>query len=248
MSTEEEAALLRSLWGVPRLVAGRPGPKPSLTLEAILEAGVAVADDRAGPVLSMRAVADRLGCTPMALYSHVTGKDALLVLMADRVYRELEPVRSVPEWAIAVAELVARHPWLTDVSWARPMPGPNEQQALERLLELLAGHDLRPDATRAVASATYALSRQAGRLIGDARSADRAGPSEAEWWAGHSAAMAELVPDFAARFPHSTALTSPGSPPPGEGYLEWLARGELERGIDLLLRGAAVRPARRPRA
>ena len=247
MSSADEGAVLRALWGVAARDASRPGPKPSITLVAILDAGIAVADDRAGPALSMRTVADRLGCTPMALYTHVPSRDALQLLMVDRVHRELPAVESVQGWAGAVAELHARHHWIADVSWARPIQGPNEQRTLERLLELLAGLDLRPGTSRTVASAVYALSREAGRLIGDARFANATGEPEDRWWAAHSATMAQLVPDFAARYPRSASLEGPGWPPEGEAYLEWLARTEMERAVGLVLAGAGLRPGAPPR-
>lgn len=53
--------------------------------EEILDAAVAIADERGIKAVSMRAVADRVGVTPMALYPHIGGKDALLDGMIGRL-------------------------------------------------------------------------------------------------------------------------------------------------------------------
>src|SRR5258708_17577352 len=46
--------------------------------QAILDAAVALADERGLGAVSMRAVAERVGVTPMALYPHVGSKAELL--------------------------------------------------------------------------------------------------------------------------------------------------------------------------
>src|SRR5260370_21795275 len=46
--------------------------------QAILDAAVALADERGLDAVSMRAVAERVGVTPMALYPHVGSKAELL--------------------------------------------------------------------------------------------------------------------------------------------------------------------------
>ncbi|ROO88198.1 TetR family transcriptional regulator [Actinocorallia herbida] len=244
----DDAELLKLLWRRPGAQTPRgPGRKASLTLDAILGAGIALADDRDSPALSMRLVADRLGCTPMALYSHVANKQALLRLMYDRVHAEFpdlagpDPSARVRAWADALADLYARHHWLTEVSWARPVLGPHEQAVLESLLAHLEPLFLPADRARAVVSALFALARNTGRLIGDARHAERTLP-EATWWATHSAAFQEAAPDFPGRFPLSAALGAAPRPAPlpEEGtYLERTARAELHNAVLLLLAGAA---------
>ncbi|GAB2837011.1 TetR/AcrR family transcriptional regulator C-terminal domain-containing protein [Actinocorallia aurea] len=249
--TADDAELLRLLWRRPGAEAPRgPGRRPSLTLGAILDAGIALADDRGSPPLSMRLVADRLGCTPMALYSHVANKGFLVRLMYDRAHAEFaaddapDPAAAVLAWADALADLYARHGWLTEVSWARPVLGPHEQGVLESLLGRLVPLSLRADRVRAVVSGLFALCRSTGRLVGDARHAEETSP-EAVWWAAHSAAFQEAAPDFVSRFPLSAALgAAPRSTPlPEEGtYLERTARAELRNAVLLLLAGAASPP------
>jgi AcrR family transcriptional regulator len=260
----DDAALLRLLWRPgPAADPSRPGPKASLTLETIVAAGIAVADDRTGPALSMRAVADRLGCTPMALYTHVADKQELLRLMYDRAHAEfVEPgaagdagsagdadAAGVRAGTRALAALYADHYWLSDVSWARPVLGPHEQRVLESLLEQLAPMELPGGRAGTLASALFALARSTGRMVADARHADRTAElTESQWWQRQSAAMAELVPDFAQRFPLSASMdadTGPAEdaaacPNPDAGYLEHAAWAQLARAVDLLLAGATA--------
>ena len=67
--------------------------------EEILDAALALADERGLAAVSMRAVAERTGVTPMALYPYVGSKAALLDGMVGRLLRGLLP----PESAAAAA-------------------------------------------------------------------------------------------------------------------------------------------------
>jgi AcrR family transcriptional regulator len=216
---------------------------------AIVRAGIAVADDRDGPALSMRLVGERLGRTPMALYSYVDGKDTLLRLMYDTAHSEFTPpdgtddVERVQGWASALTDLYASHHWLTDISWSRPVLGPHEQEVLESLLRRLRPFALTSAQDGTVASALLTLCRSTGRLIADARHAERAtGTSDEQWWQAQSTAMAALVPDFAHRFPLSARVEStiPDEDPDNGGYLERSARAQLKRAVRLLLSGATT--------
>ena len=64
-----------------------------LDRNAVLEAGLALADEAGLAAVTLRRLADRLAVTPMALYRHVAGKEDLLDGMADLLYAELD----VPE-------------------------------------------------------------------------------------------------------------------------------------------------------
>lgn len=243
----DELELVRLLW----LPAGeqrvRPGPKSSLSLAGIVQAGIDIADDRTGPALSMRSVGGRVGVTPMALYSYVDGKQTLLQLMYDAVHAELTlpPEARVADWVEAVAELYARHHWLVEVSWSRPVLGPHEQAALEQLLGVLQHTSVPAAMHRAVVSTLFTLARAAGRAVAEARDAERAtGLTDEQWWAARSAAMAEVVPDFTDRYPLSAGL-DPGSPSSHQGrvrggYVEQSTWSGLWSAVDLLLAGAGA--------
>ena len=74
------------LWGM----APQPtrGPKPGLTVDAVVDAAVALADAEGIDAVAMRRVADKLGVGAMSLYTYVPGKAELVDLMLDRVYGE----------------------------------------------------------------------------------------------------------------------------------------------------------------
>lgn len=246
----DAARTLRLLWtGEAPRESGTPGPKPGLRLEAILQAAIAVADERGEASISMRTVARRLGCTPMALYTHVGGRAELLDLMYDRVHEAFPrpgpgtwPER-VGEWAGALLDLYVRHPWIGEVSLARPVLGPHEQQVMETLLEAMGPSGLGWADASAIVSALFSLARTTARTIGDARAAEReTGRSDRDWWQARMRALAEVAPDFAERFPHWTALTRAGGPPRADAgdstpIMERAARRTFRRGVELLLAG-----------
>jgi AcrR family transcriptional regulator len=57
-----------------------------------------LADQSGLGAVSMRAVASRLGVTPMALYSHVPDKEAMLDGLVERLLAELRPAKQGAEW------------------------------------------------------------------------------------------------------------------------------------------------------
>nr|WP_296067704.1 TetR/AcrR family transcriptional regulator [uncultured Actinoplanes sp.] len=86
----------------------------------ILDQALALVDERGLAAMSMRAVAERVGLTSMALYPYVGGKDALLDGLVDLLHLELSE-ESVPggdiDWRVrlralgrAVRALAAKHP------------------------------------------------------------------------------------------------------------------------------------------
>jgi AcrR family transcriptional regulator len=246
----DAARTLRLLWtGEAPRGAGTPGPKPGLRLDAIVEAAIAIADERGEASISMRALAGRLGCTPMALYTHVCGRAELLDLMYDRVHERFSRPRSgswperVGEWAEALLDLYVRHIWIGEVSLARPVLGPHEQQVMETLLEAMEPAGLGWADVSAIVAALFALARTTARTIHDARAA---GESDRDWWQARMRALAEVAPDFAERFPHWTALTQAGAPAaPTEAdtggptpIMERAARRVFRREVELLLAGA----------
>ncbi len=118
---------------------GKHTSQTGLTLAAIIDTATAIADERGDTAVPLRAIGKRLGCSAMALYTYVDGKDELLDLMYDRAHREFgtaAPV-SVIEWTERLLELYLAHPWLLDIAPARPVLGPHQQQAFELLLGTL---------------------------------------------------------------------------------------------------------------
>ena len=92
--------------------------------------------------VTMRAVAARIGVTPMALYRHVASRDELVRLTADRVGSLVHPEPTAGAdwkeharaWALSQRRVLRAHPGLA--AWLTKN-GPAGPEAY-RLLELLA--------------------------------------------------------------------------------------------------------------
>jgi AcrR family transcriptional regulator len=134
---------VQRLWGQqPR---PRRGPKPALSAEQIVEAAFEIAEADGLDALSMARVAETVGCSPMALYRHVAGKDELLVLLTDRVAALLPPLPAGLGWRAGLElwtrlqiELVVAHPWYLDLPLATAFPGPNRLRWFDHALEALS--------------------------------------------------------------------------------------------------------------
>ncbi len=186
----DQARSLALLWGS-HTRAGRSG----LTLAAIIEAAIAIADVEGLDAVSMRRVAERLSVGAMSLYTHVPGKGELTDLMFDTVAGELytdvdEPSRQPGGWREALRfiarrnwELYGRHSWLLHLSYARPVMGPHVSRNYEAELRPLEGiglTDIEMDDTLALVL-SHVSSVARSRLL--QRSAQQeSGQTDLEWW------------------------------------------------------------------
>src|SRR5690348_6186900 len=85
--TNDEVVLPASVelaWGLRD--QARRGPKPGLTLDRIVAAGIEVARTDGIAAVSMARVAGELGVGTMSLYRYVGAKDELISLMADTAF------------------------------------------------------------------------------------------------------------------------------------------------------------------
>ncbi len=128
-----------SIWSEP------PARRPGLDRERIVEAAVAVADESGAAAVTMKAVAARLGVTPMALYRYVRNKEGLVDLMLDAGAAEVTLVPGA--WrdalrglALATRAMIKRHPWFAELVHTRPPAGPNQMRRLEFVLTILTDH------------------------------------------------------------------------------------------------------------
>jgi AcrR family transcriptional regulator len=101
-----------------------------LSRDRVLGAAVALADAAGLGAFSMRALAQRLGVVPMALYKHVANKEELLDAMVDIVFGEIELPPADLDWraamrrrAMSTREALGRHTWATGMMESRS-PGP----------------------------------------------------------------------------------------------------------------------------
>lgn len=138
------------LWGTGR--QAKRGPKPSLSLEAIVGAAIELADAEGMAGVSMQRVAERLGYTKMSLYRYVPGKAELAALMLEQALgappdiataqalSEEAPWRAgLRRWTEEIFRRYRAHPWSLELSAGiRPM-GPNELGWLEAALSVMAG-------------------------------------------------------------------------------------------------------------
>ncbi|MEV0060391.1 TetR/AcrR family transcriptional regulator [Nocardia sp. NPDC050718] len=205
-STAQATRILELLWR--HALPARPGargPKPGLTVDAVVAAGIALADRDGIDKLTIRAVAADLGLRAMSLYTYVPSKEALLVLMVDAVAADDPPIPAdlpIRDRMIAVAariraELIA-HPWLLEVSPWRQVLGPARMRRYEGQLAAIEGiglDDLAMD--RAIAVLTDFATGNARLAI--AAAGATAQLSDADWWNVHGPLLARVMP--AAEFP-----------------------------------------------
>jgi AcrR family transcriptional regulator len=136
------------LWG--RREKGQRGPKPGLSVDAIVEAAIGVGDAEGLGAVSMARVAKELGFTTMSLYRYVASKDELLQLMwnasalgAEELVLEGDGWRPrLRMWATVQRDMIDRHPWITEMPMAAPPLAPNSLTFVERGLETLDGTGL----------------------------------------------------------------------------------------------------------
>jgi AcrR family transcriptional regulator len=218
-------------------------------VDAIVAAAIAVADTDGLVGLSMRAVAERLGVTAMALYTYVPGKDELVDLMYDGVHAELPGGydlgagwrAAVTSWATDLLGCYLQHPWALQVSFVRPVLGPNEQSVLEALARILRQAGLPAAVARRVVSQLFYVVRGTAQTVAESRQAAAAGgASEQAWWSGRVAALRQVAPDFAQRFPDSAWLAGASATHGWDDstpYLEREAMAAFSTGLTVLLDG-----------
>lgn len=111
----------------------------------ILDTALALADERGLAALTMRAVAEKLGVTAMALYPHIGDKDGLLDGLVDRMLAELLP--AIPATGDAEERLLAigraaralarRHPSAYALLLSRPSVTPDAVRLVDAIYTAL---------------------------------------------------------------------------------------------------------------
>ncbi|MFI9230688.1 TetR/AcrR family transcriptional regulator C-terminal domain-containing protein [Streptomyces rimosus] len=211
----DAARTLRLLWREPGSGPARRGPRQALSIDAVIEAATALADADGLDGLTMRSVAQRLGVTPMTLYTYVPGKSALLDLMLDAAYLRMPraahdgvPWRARLE-AVARANraLYRRHPWVAERPVSRPPLGPGVMAKYEH--ELAAFDGLGLDDVTTDAALTYLLGfvDSVARAEFHARAAARdSALTDDQWWAAHAPVLATVFDP--SRYPRAARIGS----------------------------------------
>ncbi|WP_430790434.1 TetR/AcrR family transcriptional regulator [Actinoplanes sp. G11-F43] len=193
------ALLWRRTLGTPR---GTRGPRQRFSVDEVIQAGIAVADEEGLPAFSMRKVADRLGLKLMSIYTYVPGRSELIGLMIDEVTGETPlpahdgPLRQrLTGIARHLWDLYHRHPWLLQVEDSRPWIGPHGSDLYEWQLAGIEGAgftDLEMDQVVTMLSDyTAGAARSSVRAL---RTTQESGITDAEWWAGNAPVLERLMP------------------------------------------------------
>lgn len=145
---------------------GRP-PRHSLSDQRILDEALALVDQAGLDALTTRALGQRLGVDPTAVYRHFRNKDELLNALADRIIGsgtppaastdgDGSPCGQLRSACLALRRALLAHPAMTAIIVRRPPRGSNTWAATEHALGLLrqAGFD-DGDAARAYQALLY---------------------------------------------------------------------------------------------
>ncbi|MFG2635661.1 TetR/AcrR family transcriptional regulator [Streptomyces sp. NPDC048362] len=205
---DDPARTLELLWREPGQRGPRRGPKQGLTVDAVVQAAIELADSGGLEALTMRSVAQRLGVTPMTLYTYVPGKAELLDLMLDAAYPQMPRTdHTAAPWRTRVEavarenrDLYRRHPWVATLPTTRPPLGPGLMAKYEH--ELAAFDGLGLDDLEMDAALTFLLGfvQSVARADLDTQAAVRdSAMSDAQWWAANAPLLARVFDP--ARFP-----------------------------------------------
>jgi AcrR family transcriptional regulator len=182
-------------------IAPRRGPRPKVSIDDVVDAGIEVADAQGLPALSMRGLAERLGIGAMTIYTYVPGRDELLVLMTDQALGRSERPdhpedlrRRLESVAEAAHAEYAEHPWLLEVAGLRAWLGPHAADRYEWQLAAVEGlglTDVEMDQTVALLDGCAASAVRASQEI---ELAERhSGMTELEWWEANAGLLGELM-------------------------------------------------------
>lgn len=241
----EPSRTLALLWGAQRTAPRRKGPARSVTVEQVVDAALALADEQGLGAVTMRAVADRVGVSAMSLYTYVPGKPELLDLMVDTSYARMdrEPWDDA-SWrarltsvATANRTLLVAHPWLTEVAaLSRPPLGPGVMAKYEHELAALDGTGLSDIETDAALTYLLGFVQSHCRSAHDAaRVTTDSAMTDAEWWTANEPLLARVLDPTA--FPRAARVGSAVGEAQGGA---WSADHAWDFGLARTLDGLAV--------
>lgn len=225
------------LWGVAR--STRPGPRPALRLEQIVQAAIAYADRHGLAGLTMRRLATELDIGTASLYTYVPGRNALLALMLDTIAGYSVLPHTLPGdwrdqfegWARSDWAVFHQHPWVLELVTRQYLPGPNLMAWYDSALRTLADTAL-PDAEKIAAiEAVDGYVRGAAWASAGARASGTSTASAADAEQAHATAVNTAMADLfdAHRFPELAQVIFAGASP--------FAQDTFERGLAYLLDG-----------
>jgi AcrR family transcriptional regulator len=244
-STGDPARTIALLWrqSLPDRPPGR-GPRQGLSVDAIVEEAVALADAEGLDAVTMRRVAAAVGTAPMTLYTYVPGKAELLDLLLDHVYAQM-PRRTTEErpWrervsavALENRELFEHHPWAAGVSTTRPALGPGALAKYEHELAALDGLGLDDVTMDAALAWVLAFVQGWARTAADAAAARRESAlDEEQWWASAGPLLDQVLDPGA--FPLASRVGTAAGEAMGAA---WEAGRAFDFGLARVLDGLAA--------
>jgi len=213
-------------------------PRPPLTRANVVRAALLMVDDQGLNALTMRALAQQLDVSTMALYNHVRDKEELVDLMVDLMLGEVDCSPTEGHWQDQLRSLIrsyhqalSSHRGLARVYSFRVRIGPHGLMVMERTLQLLT------DAGFARAAAADAFFTLFTYTVGY-HQMGRVEPLDAQSPDGESGYYLALPPE---EIPTVTRLAQ---------HLGGAHQaGRFERGLDTLLAGLeAIRHRADPRS
>jgi AcrR family transcriptional regulator len=179
----------------------RRGPKQKLSVDAVVDAAIELADRDGLGALAMRGLAQQLGLGVMSLYTYVPSRNDLIALMVDQVLGRTE-LAPMPDELAARLELIVRtqyadvlaHPWLTEVSGVRAWLGPHSADRYEWQLSAVEGIGLDDIEMDQTVSLLVGFATATARAAHDVQRAEReSGTSELEWWEANAETLGEVM-------------------------------------------------------
>ena len=192
----------------------RRGPRPRYSVDDVVRAAVAIADEDGLDAVTFRAVAARLGTGVMSLYNYVPDKQQLVYAMAELVSAQLDLPEPTGNWrgdmhlvASRQRDLALRHPWLIEATTHLQPLGPATLAMLEFALGALehSGLDVRDQLETIAMINGFVLNIVRAELAGRAAAADPA----------QQARQFAMLPDLLAtgRYPRFASIIAAGGEP-----------------------------------
>lgn len=219
----------------------RRGPRPSRSVDEIVDAAIRLADTEGLAAVSMPRVAAEVGLTQNALYRYLPAKDDLLVLLADTGYGTPPELpanawrAAATTWTQALLDRFLTRTWLLELPVRGAPRTPGQLRWTEVLLQTLAGIGLTTAEQLRLAVTLDGYARSTAGLVGDlAASPD---PD-----VGSAAVTEYLLPRLrAGGFPILAQLLAEGS----YNDLGGLGEAEAHFGLERILDGVEAMLARR---
>ena len=197
------------LWRRERPTPPRRGRPPRYTVDAVVAAGIAVADE-AGLSFALRDVARALDAPVMSVYSYIDGREQLVELMTDQCRADMKHRRLSGDWQTRMSTVAADnarlfddHPWLADLESERAVLGPGTLAKYDRELAAVEKLPLSDADKDAALTLVLDFVRSCARARAHARR-ERAQESPDRWWQREGAKLAAL--GVTERFPLASRI------------------------------------------